>query len=58
LRKCFSALNPESFVFHFLSQNGKIKKCKIVILPVVVYGCEDDAHITGKTETESVSERK
>jgi hypothetical protein len=31
---------PESFAFHLLSKNVKIKKYKTIILPVVLYGCE------------------
>jgi hypothetical protein len=32
--------SPKSFVFHLISKNLKIKIYKIVILPVVLYGCE------------------
>jgi hypothetical protein len=33
-------LGSESFSFHLLSSNVKVKKHKTIILPVVLCGCE------------------
>jgi hypothetical protein len=34
------SFGPESFVFHLLSRNVKVKIYKTIILPGVLYGCE------------------
>ena len=35
------SFGAESFFFSLLSKNKKIKVCKNIILPVVLYGCEN-----------------
>jgi len=37
---CLLSFGAESFVFKLLSKNSKIKIYRIIILPVVLYGCE------------------
>ena len=34
------SLGAESFVFQLLSKNLKVKIYRIIVLPVVLYGCE------------------
>jgi hypothetical protein len=41
--------------FHLLSKNLKIRIYKLIILPVVLYGCETWSLIKGGTKTEGVS---
>jgi hypothetical protein len=49
-----SCLNARNAAQSLLSENGKIKIYKTVILPVVLYGCETFSHAKGRTHTEGV----
>ena len=40
LRKCFNHSVQNLFSSRLLSKNLKINKCRTIILPVVLYGCE------------------
>jgi hypothetical protein len=50
--------SPEAFVFLSAVKNRKIKICKTIILPVVLYGCENwSLNIKGETQTGDASEQ-
>lgn len=40
-RECLLPFGPESCVIRMLSKNVKIKICKTIILPIILYGCEN-----------------
>jgi hypothetical protein len=50
--------SPKSFVFSLISKNLKIKIYKIVILPVVLYGCETWSLILREEHKLSVFENR
>jgi hypothetical protein len=41
VRKCLLLFSAEHFTFQFVIKNVKIKINKIIILPAVLYGCEN-----------------
>jgi hypothetical protein len=38
----FDKIEFRTFFFRLVSKNEKIKICRIIILPVVLYGCETE----------------
>jgi len=48
----------ESFAFHFVNQNHKIKIYRTIILPFVVYGCETWSLTLGEEHRLSIFENR